>query len=108
MRKAHLGVSIAVLYLAANTGIAVAQSMPQLSQDEILALARNPAVSAAMVACSDDRWRLCPAVMPGGGRIARCLVESADHLSSACRSAMFEARKSIAAARGADLPQSVK
>ena len=42
------------------------------------------------------------------GRIVRCLVANADSLSSVCRSAMIEARKTIAAARGADLPPSAK
>lgn len=109
MRKAPLlVVSIAAVCTGVVAGIAAAQSMPPLSQDEIMALARTPAVNAALVACSDDRWRLCPTVMPGGGRIALCLAQNANQLSSACHSAMIEARKSIAAARGADLPQSAK
>lgn len=108
MRHAFLGLSLATLGLMAAIGCAAAQSMPPLTDGEMAALARNPAINAAAVACSDDRWRLCPAVMPGGGRIVRCLVASSDNLSSVCRSAMIEARKSIAAARGADLPQSAK
>jgi len=81
-------------------------SQPTLTQVEIAALAQNPAVNAAISACSGDRWRLCGSVFPGGGRIVRCLAEKAADLTPQCNSALTEARKAISAANSGspDLP----
>ncbi len=43
-------------------------------------------------ACAEDVQRLCPGVTPGGGRIQKCFVEKYEQVSSACKSAMDEAR----------------
>jgi len=38
--------------------------------------------------CEADYHRLCPTVVPGGGRILRCLLDNDKDLSSACRAAL--------------------
>ncbi|HWK96180.1 MAG TPA: hypothetical protein VNR39_12235 [Pseudolabrys sp.] len=43
-------------------------------------------------ACAADVRRVCPGVMPGGGRIQKCFVEKYDQVSPACKSALDEAR----------------
>lgn len=48
----------------------------------------SPSVQAAIESCSTDREKHCATVMPGGGRILRCLVEKSDLLSPNCRSAL--------------------
>ncbi|MFA5949438.1 MAG: hypothetical protein WC807_04075 [Hyphomicrobium sp.] len=112
MRNSHIRALAAAPLLGATclVGAATAQApqreQPTLSQAEIAALAQNPAVNAAIYACSADRWRLCGGVLPGGGRIVRCLAEKAADLTPQCNSALTEARNAIAAANSAppDLP----
>jgi hypothetical protein len=65
---------------------------------DVYAAKQNPAVQAAMSACTADRSRLCAYVIPGGGRIVRCLAAKPDQLSPACRSGMEQARDSLVAA----------
>ncbi|HWK86918.1 MAG TPA: cysteine rich repeat-containing protein [Xanthobacteraceae bacterium] len=38
-------------------------------------------------ACKDDFQKLCKGVMPGGGRVMKCLSEHKDKVSEACRKA---------------------
>ena len=57
--------------------------------------ASNPMVQAAASACRDDIRRYCANVMPGGGRIIRCLAESSDQLSAACKSSMLAAKSAL-------------
>lgn len=52
----------------------------------------NPAVKAAIDACMADRGKLCSAVLPGGGRIVKCLAAKVDQLAPECRAAMVHAR----------------
>ncbi len=42
-------------------------------------------------ACQQDYERLCPGVMPGGGRIAACFKDKRDQLSDGCRAALQQA-----------------
>lgn len=99
MRNAVVATSLALATLFTTTSASLAQSSPPLTEADISALAHNPAVKAAASACSDDRWRLCPAVMPGGGRIVRCLAANPDALSPGCRAAILKARDQVAATR---------
>ena len=43
------------------------------------------AFRAAVPYCRADVARACPGVMPGGGRIAACVLEKFDALSPACQ-----------------------
>lgn len=99
MRNTIVATSLTLAALFATTSTTFAQSSPPLTEADISALAGNPAIKAAAAACSDDRWRLCPTVMPGGGRIVRCLVANPDALSPGCRSAILKARDQVAATR---------
>lgn len=45
-------------------------------------------------ACAADVRTLCSGIMPGGGRIKKCMVEKHDQLSDGCKSALKEARAS--------------
>lgn len=38
-------------------------------------------------ACKDDFQKLCKGVMPGGGRVIKCLTEHKDKVSEGCRKA---------------------
>jgi len=44
--------------------------------------------SSQLVACRDDRERLCQGVPLGGGRVLQCLEEHAANLSEGCRKAL--------------------
>lgn len=50
----------------------------------------------ARKACRADYQQFCKDTMPGGGRIAKCLADNSDKLSSACKTAMAEAKASKA------------
>jgi hypothetical protein len=44
--------------------------------------------SSQLVACREDRARLCQGVPLGGGRVLHCLEEHAANLSEGCRKAL--------------------
>lgn len=54
--------------------------------------ANHPAVRAAIDACIGDARRLCSGVVPGGGRIVRCLAASEPALTPTCRAALLKAK----------------
>jgi hypothetical protein len=74
------------------TNIASAQNI------DIASIQRQPAVREAMNACIADRNRLCADVLPGGGRIVRCLAARSQDLSAVCPSHMEKARDALVAA----------
>ncbi len=96
MRHSTLIRSTAV---AAWTALAcvIAQAETVQGIDVQSALA-NPEVQSAIAACGDDRSKLCGSVLPGGGRIIRCLASQADAVSVSCKSAIYAARESLAKA----------
>lgn len=98
MLRAFVRVLLAQGFLIVSSSGGSAQS--HLSPAELAALAQHPAVSAAIEACSGDRWRLCGGVIPGGGRIVRCLAANEEHVSQRCQRAMAEVRETIAEASG--------
>ena len=98
--KKLLGLAlIAAACVGATLTIAFAQS-PPIAPSDVAALVRSPAIKAAVAACGADRQRLCSSVLPGGGRIVRCLAANADGLSPQCRSAMIEARDAVLVKKG--------
>lgn len=99
---------LAAACVIATSGLASAQAPPELTQSEFEALAQSPAIHLAVAACDGDRWRLCPTVFPGGGRIVRCLAAHAESVSPQCKSAMLQARDTIYATRGGPPPWPAK
>ena len=80
------------LALAASTTFAVAQ------ETKLQKLQRVPEVRVAINACMADQSRLCPDVVPGQGRIVRCLAAQGGRLSQTCASAMQKASDALVAA----------
>lgn len=58
-------------------------ALPSLAQD---------AKGQAREACEADYRRLCAGVMPGGGRVRKCLDDHADALSPRCQQIISAAR----------------
>jgi hypothetical protein len=59
--------------------------------------AQSPGVQDA---CLGDYQKLCSGTMPGGGRIAKCLVAHKDQLTDGCKTALVaEAAKQKAAGK---------
>lgn len=67
--------------IAAFALIAAATALPALAQDS----------AALRKACQADFVKLCPGVMPGGGRVAACFKEKRDQLSDGCRAVLQQA-----------------
>jgi hypothetical protein len=80
------------LALAASTTFAAAQ------QPDMQKLQWVPEVRVAINACMADQSRLCPDVVPGQGRIVRCLAAQGGRLSQTCASAMQKASDALIAA----------
>ncbi len=80
------------LTMAATISFAAAQ------QPDIQKLQWVPEVRVAINACMADQSRLCPDVVPGQGRIVRCLAAQGGRLSQTCASAMQKASNALVAA----------
>ena len=80
------------LAMAATTSFAAAQ------QPDMQKLQWVPEVRLAINACMGDQSRLCPDVVPGQGRIVRCLAAQGGRLSQTCASAMQKASDALIAA----------
>jgi hypothetical protein len=80
------------LALAAGTTFAAAQAV------NMQRLQWVPEVRIAIDACMADQARLCPDVVPGQGRIVRCLAAQGGRLSRTCASAMQKASDALIAA----------
>jgi len=65
---------------------------------------RMPELRAGIAACMSDQSRLCADVVPGQGRIVRCLARQPDQLSTACAEAMQKASDALIAAGAAIRP----
>jgi hypothetical protein len=74
-----------------------AASAQSVSGVNVQAALADPKVKAAMSACEGDRSKLCGTVIPGGGRIIKCLASQEDKVTPACKTAIYEARDSLVA-----------
>jgi hypothetical protein len=74
-RIAYVAVVI-VLAAPAPAAAASAQPSPELCQ-----------------LCEADYHRLCPTIVPGGGRILKCLLDNDKDLSTKCRAALQQLNK---------------
>ena len=45
-------------------------------------------LKAAREACTPDYKKYCAGVMPGGGRVKKCLTDNLDKLAPACKAAV--------------------
>jgi hypothetical protein len=69
---------------AAFTAFLVVASPPSGSAQDSLQVRQRE----AMMACTEDRIRLCSNVLPGGGRVVACMQFHAEKLSQRCFQAM--------------------
>lgn len=88
MSHTYLSTSaIGGLLIFATLGAAEAQTLPPE--------ASNPAVKTAVSACMADAQRLCSGIVPGGGRIVRCLASKQAELTPPCRDSMLKAKAAL-------------
>jgi hypothetical protein len=80
------------LALAASTTFAAAQEVNMQKLQWV------PEVRIAINACMADQARLCSDVVPGNGRVVRCLAAQGGQLSQTCASAMQKASDALIAA----------
>jgi hypothetical protein len=92
LKRALIALICAASFAAAFPGAGAAQ--------DTLSLRRQK----AMIACTEDRIRLCADVPPGRGRIVACLRFNADKLSQRCFQAMTAWSLVVADAIKACLP----
>jgi hypothetical protein len=55
----------------------------------ILGLVGSAQAQSVQDACMGDYQKLCSATMPGGGRVAKCLVAHKDALTGGCKTALL-------------------
>jgi hypothetical protein len=89
--------------IAVGCGVAflamVVTATPAAAQDKrVEKLQWVPEMRAAINACMADQERLCFDIVPGNGRIVRCLAAQGDRLSVACATALQKASDALIAA----------
>lgn len=57
--------------------------------------ANHPAVKAAAAVCMPDVNKFCAGIVPGGGRIVRCLAANRDAISPDCRASILKAKSEL-------------
>lgn len=90
--------TLAAVSLLAALALGATPAVAQDARVDVKAALQTPAVQAAIGACTSERARLCADIMPGGGRIVRCLAGKMDQLTPRCRRAMQEAHETLVAA----------
>jgi hypothetical protein len=61
----------------------------------IARLKNNPIVQTAIKTCRNDAAALCAGVIPGGGRILKCLACQSANLTPSCKTALNNARDTL-------------
>jgi len=92
-RSTIAGLTVVFCLAAAATTTFSAAQQPDMQK-----LQWVPEVRVAINACMADQSRLCPDVVPGQGRIVRCLAAQGGRLSQTCASAMQKASNALVAA----------
>jgi hypothetical protein len=82
-------------FLALTTGLCLVVKPSFAVSASIAELKNNPAVRAAIAACRGDAEKYCGGVMPGGGRIMRCLAGQSASLAPSCKAALSDARDAL-------------
>lgn len=83
------------IYQLALVGLASTTALSAAEAQTLPPEANNPAVKAAISACTGDAQKLCVGVTPGGGRIVRCLAARQSELTPACRDSMLNAKAAL-------------
>lgn len=57
--------------------------------------ANHPAVKEAASVCAPDISKYCSGVMPGGGRIVRCLASNEANITPDCKASILKAKAAL-------------
>jgi Cysteine rich repeat len=79
--------------LALRLAVCIAALAQSALADEAPAPASPARGGEVRAACEADAKKLCPDVVPGGGRIMQCLKQHKDEVSEACKQAVMKARQ---------------
>jgi hypothetical protein len=96
--------SVAATCAVALIAVAATATMAAAQNKGVEKLQWVPEMRAAVQACMADQERLCSDVVPGQGRVVRCLAAQGGRLSVACATAMQKASDALIAAGGAVKP----
>lgn len=87
LRNVFHSIGCLAVFAVAHADAASAQTLPP--QYDV------PEVRAAISSCTADATKLCAGVVPGNGRIIRCLIAQPDALSPACRESILKAKTAL-------------
>ena len=76
--------AITLLVVFFTSGVLMAQGVPLIHSTD-------PAVRAAVQACTPDIKQFCGQVKPGQGRLRACMTQHRSELSQTCVDAIFQA-----------------
>jgi hypothetical protein len=79
--------TLAALIVATTASLA-----PPLAHAQTVPLEMRSEALALVQVCHADYDRLCPGVVPGGGRVLACLQSRANELSATCAQSMTRAQ----------------
>ncbi len=68
---------------------------PTANAQQLPPQANHPAVRAAAAVCAGDIQSFCPNVVPGGGRIVRCLAANEQSITPDCKTSILKAKAAL-------------
>jgi Cysteine rich repeat len=77
---------------AVSISLARAGESPAFQAQPLLLM---PEIQAAKASCAADIEKFCASIVPGGGRIARCLAANRKEVASACIESMLKAKAAL-------------